>query len=151
MSTIQDRLRIFMHFKKLNATQLAEIIDVQRSSVSHVLNGRNKPSLEFVQRLVNEFPEVSFEWLVNGSGSLGKKDTNVSKSNAGENNRDVTEVSIDETIVHRDTQVKENVTPKSVATPTHNQEQLLDSKSVNEIKKIVVFYSNGTFEEYFPK
>ena len=151
MSTIQDRLRIFMHFKKLNATQLAEIIDVQRSSVSHVLNGRNKPSLEFVQRLVNEFPEVSFEWLVNGSGSLTKKDTNVSSSNTGENNRDVTRVSIDETIVHRDMQVKENVTPKSVATPTHNQEQRSDSKSVNEIKKIVVFYSNGTFEEYFPK
>lgn len=151
MSTIQDRLRIFMHFKKLNATQLAEIIDVQRSSVSHVLNGRNKPSLEFVQRLVNEFPEVSFEWLVNGSGSLTKKDTNVSSSNTGENNRDVTKVTSDETIVHSDTQLKENVTPESAATPTHNQEQRSDLKSFNEIKKIVVFYANGTFEEYFPK
>jgi plasmid maintenance system antidote protein VapI len=140
-----------MHFKKLNATQLAEIIDVQRSSVSHVLNGRNKPSLEFVQRLVNEFPEVSFEWLVNGSGSLREKDTNVSDRGTGETVVDVTKVPTSETNVHSTTQEKENVSEGSFPTFTNNHTQPADLKSVNEIKKIVVFYSNGTFEEYFPK
>ena len=151
MSTIQDRLRIFMHFKKLNATQLSEIIDVQRSSISHVLNGRNKPSLEFVQRLVKEFPEVSFEWLVNGSGSLTKTGTNVTPPSTTQTDDVVTNVTQEDTSTTTLAGSVRKDDAGQVSEPVNKPIQEPDKESVSPIKKIVVFYQNGTFEEYFPR
>ena len=53
-----------MEQHELNASSFAEMIGVQRSSISHVLSGRNKPSLEFLAKIEATFDEVSFEWLL---------------------------------------------------------------------------------------
>ncbi|MEL0300902.1 MAG: helix-turn-helix transcriptional regulator, partial [Flavobacteriaceae bacterium] len=55
-----------MELHELNASSFAEMIGVQRSSISHVLSGRNKPSLEFLAKIEATFDEVSFEWLLKG-------------------------------------------------------------------------------------
>ena len=65
-----ERLNIIMNYYELSAALFAEKIDVQRSSISHVLSGRNKPSLEFVLKVVTHFPEVNLYWLLNGKGSF---------------------------------------------------------------------------------
>jgi transcriptional regulator with XRE-family HTH domain len=61
---IKDRLRMIMESHKLNAGSFAGKIGVQRSNVSHVLSGRNKPSFDFVEKLLLAFPRVSAEWLL---------------------------------------------------------------------------------------
>lgn len=63
---IKDRLRMIMESHKLNAGSFADKIGVQRSNVSHVLSGRNKPSFDFVEKLLHAFPRVSAEWLFTG-------------------------------------------------------------------------------------
>ena len=65
-----DRLRKIMDYYQLSASAFADRIQVQRSSISHLLSGRNKPSLEFVMRVVKEFDEVELYWLLNGKGSF---------------------------------------------------------------------------------
>ena len=60
------RIKVLMEQHELNASSFAEIIGVQRSSISHVLSGRNKPSLEFLAKIEAAFDEVSFEWLLKG-------------------------------------------------------------------------------------
>ena len=65
-----DRLREIMDYYQLSASAFAEQIQVQRSSISHLLSGRNKPSLDFVMRVVKEFEEVELYWLLNGKGSF---------------------------------------------------------------------------------
>ncbi|MBT8235049.1 MAG: helix-turn-helix transcriptional regulator [Bacteroidia bacterium] len=64
-----DRLQQIMNSNSLSASAFAETIGVQRSGISHLLSGRNKPSLDFVLKVVKAFPEVDLYWLLNGKGT----------------------------------------------------------------------------------
>ena len=64
------RLQKVLDFYGLSATAFSEKIDFNRSTISHLLSGRNKPSLEFVMKVLNQFPEVGLYWLLNGTGNF---------------------------------------------------------------------------------
>lgn len=66
-SELIDRIIAVMKQHELNASSFAETIGVQRSSISHILSGRNKPSLELLTKIEASFEEVSFEWLLKGT------------------------------------------------------------------------------------
>ena len=107
-----DRFKYLMKLNNLTASAFADEIGVQRSSVSHILSGRNKPSLEFIQKVIHRFPKVSADWLIAGvtkpTEKLETETTSVNKEK-----------------------------PKS--TPTLSGDK--------QVKKIVVFYTDNTFEE----
>ena len=65
-----SRLEQLFQYYGLSAAAFADKIGVQRSSISHLLSGRNKPSLEFVLKVVKTFPEVNLYWLLNGKGTF---------------------------------------------------------------------------------
>ena len=67
-----DRLKNIMDYYHLSAASFADKIKVQRSSISHLLSGRNKPSLDFVLKVLDEFKEVELYWLLNGKGHFPK-------------------------------------------------------------------------------
>ncbi|MCW5516686.1 helix-turn-helix domain-containing protein [Muriicola sp. Z0-33] len=69
------RLERILSYYSMSAAAFADKIQVQRSSISHLLTGRNKPSLEFVLKVVKTFPEVNLYWLLNGKGSFPQKST----------------------------------------------------------------------------
>lgn len=66
----KQRLEDILAYYELNASAFADAIGVQRSSISHLLSGRNKPSLDFVLKVVREYPEVNLYWLLNGKGDF---------------------------------------------------------------------------------
>jgi transcriptional regulator with XRE-family HTH domain len=68
------RLEQILQYYGLTASAFADRIDVQRSSISHLLLGRNKPSLEFVLKVVKNFPEVNLYWFLNGKGTFPPKE-----------------------------------------------------------------------------
>jgi len=68
-----SRLEKILSFYNLSASSFADKIGVQRSSISHLLTGRNKPSLEFVMKVVKTYPEVNLYWLLNGKGAFPSK------------------------------------------------------------------------------
>jgi len=70
---VAGRLGEVMAHYQLTASAFAERIDVQRSGISHILSGRNKPSLDFVLKVVRAFPEVDLYWLLNGKGEFPHK------------------------------------------------------------------------------
>lgn len=61
-----ERLQLLMKENELTASSFADKIGVQRSSISHILSGRNKPSLDFIAKIEANFIEVSFHWLLTG-------------------------------------------------------------------------------------
>ncbi len=74
-----NRLEQILQYYDLSASVFADRIGVQRSSISHLLTGRNKPSLEFVLKVVKAFPEVNLYWLLNGKGSFpSSKESSIS-------------------------------------------------------------------------
>ena len=109
-----DRLKKVMSFHQLTASLFADKIAVQRSSISHILSGRNKPSLDFILKVTTTFKDVDIYWLLNGKGSFPKIE-------------DIKQV---------------NPTPSLFNTESTN------NSSNKKIQRIVVFYSDGTFEEY---
>ncbi len=77
---MQERIVLLMKSLGLNPTQFADEIGVQRSSISHILSGRNNPSLDIVTKILNRFKEVDSNWLILGKGSLfSKSDEKISK------------------------------------------------------------------------
>ena len=64
------RLEKLLDYYGLSASAFADKVGVQKSSISHLLTGRNKPSLEFVMKVIGNFPEVNLYWLLNGKGSF---------------------------------------------------------------------------------
>ena len=122
------RLRNIMDYYQVSASAFADRIQVPRSSISHLLSGRNKPSLDFVLKVVKEFDEVELYWLLNGKGEFPAK-TALSPSqpfqrplSKGNANADSNPVAQDE---------EPNVTGP-------------------EIERIVIFYKDGKFQEYKP-
>lgn len=97
-----ERLKKMMEFYGLTATALAESIDVQRSSISHLLSGRNKPSLDFVLKILESYQEVELYWLLKGVGTFPKEKIVNSDSSTLLGSKkakfDLNEVSEDETI-----------------------------------------------------
>ena len=123
------RLQIIINYYEISAAVLADKIDVQRSSISHILSGRNKPSLEFVLKILKAFPEVELYWLLNGTGTFPKHQDKSSVTTTPP------------TLFSEDKQQK-----------TAEIENKLDNDSIasNSIERIVVFYKNGTFKNYTP-
>ena len=65
-----ERIRILLESRQLTPTQFADVIGVARPIVSHILSGRNKPSLEVVQRILAAMPDLAMPWLLNGTGPM---------------------------------------------------------------------------------
>ena len=65
-----SRLEEILNHYGLSASAFAEKISVQRSSISHILSGRNKPSLDFIDKVLQAFPEIDLIWLLSGRGKL---------------------------------------------------------------------------------
>lgn len=148
------RLEIILDYYSLNASSFADKIGVQRSSLSHLLSGRNKPSLDFILKILDVFPDIDLYWILNGKGTFPKNDENViPKQNT-----------VDELLKpniptpSKIEVVPENLFSKIQSTTsndlletkkTESQNTMKDS-ALGEIDKIVIFYKNGTFKSYIP-
>ena len=109
-----NRLKKVMETHQLTASLFADKIGVQRSSISHILSGRNKPSLDFILKVTSVFSDVDIQWLLNGIGEFPKRELHAPMPS-----------------------VKESTNSAPIT-------DINDKK----IKRIVVFYKDGTFDEY---
>ena len=76
------RFQTILDLENLSPAQLADRLGVQRSGISHILSGRNKPSFELLQRVVQSYPEISAEWLITGNGKPLKEQNQAAASGA---------------------------------------------------------------------
>ena len=88
MEDISLRLKEILRSQSINASEFAKKINVQRSSISHILSGRNKPSLEIVTKICKEFPEIDIEWLIFGTNKQNPYPTLNENNNKSKNNID---------------------------------------------------------------
>jgi transcriptional regulator with XRE-family HTH domain len=138
------RLEIILDYYSLNASSFADKIGVQRSSMSHLLSGRNKPSLDFILKIVDFFPDVDLYWILNGKGVFPKKSEISTDSNSTVSNID-TPTPIDlfsQISIPMETNIDH---PK-----TNQIRTSIENDNTDVIEKIVFFYKNGTFKIYSP-
>lgn len=130
------RLKKVLEYYQLSASAFAEKIQVQRSSISHLLSGRNKPSLDFVLKVLENFKEVELYWLLNGKGVFPKT----------EKKEDFPTTLFSE----NKNKVSNKITSEKKLETEKLRESNFSSQKLNssEIEKIVIFYKNGTFKYY---
>ncbi|WP_439129453.1 helix-turn-helix domain-containing protein [Polaribacter sp.] len=109
-----NRLKKIMDYHQLSASMFADKVGVQRSSISHILSGRNKPSLDFILKVTTEFTDVDIHWLLNGKGVFPNNEVSRTQNTA--------------------------TTPSLFNTS--------ETTTGKKIQRIVVFYTDGTFDEY---
>lgn len=140
------RLESVLDYYGLNASAFADKIGAQRSSMSHLLSGRNKPSLDFVMKILEVFPDVDLYWILIGKGTFPKN-----------NNEEVIEIQKSPSPILPNQNIgndlfstmqinteKEKIDLKEVSVLKNTNFNLED----DEIEKIVLFYKNGTFKAY---
>lgn len=129
------RLKKVMDYYGLTATAFADEIQIQRSSISHLLSGRNKPSLDFVMKVLQKYPEVELYWLLKGKGVFPKQQQNhltkeVATPNLFKEN------------------AKKDIESTKISTETIIKEK---SHTDREIEQILFFYTDGSFKKYTPQ
>ena len=168
---LKDRILRFLNKENISSTRFADEIGVQRSSVSHILSGRNKPSFDFIQKILSNYTNLHADWLIMGKGEMYKDqlDTKASSTTlsplesnipvqavpkvenaapTGSNNNLFSHDSKPEDISKVETEPissyskKPDIFTEKKVEPTSNEKQ---------IEKILVFYTDKTFSEYKPE
>ncbi|OAB26409.1 Helix-turn-helix [Flavobacterium fryxellicola] len=157
MVNIEDfikRLEFILDYYSLNASSFADKIGVQRSSLSHLLSGRNKPSLDFILKILAVFPDVDLYWILNGKGTFpkiseqfDKKENTVEPVVNFNNLAPITTETIPENLFSEINipNPRPSLESQKIENPNGNKEP--DSGAID---KIVIFYKNGTFKSYIP-
>ncbi|WP_321316351.1 helix-turn-helix transcriptional regulator [Labilibaculum sp.] len=141
---MKNRIVQLINSEGLTSSKFADTIGVQRSSISHILSGRNNPSLDFVQKILTSFPSIDPNWLISGMGNMYKSQDSPSLFQEQETNQTPLEI-------------QPNHPPKlnkeTINIPRSNREPVLEMSaftSGKQIEKVVVFYTDKTFKEYNP-
>ena len=146
---MKERIELLLHFKNASPSQFAEEIGVQRSSVSHILSGRNKPSLDFIKKIVDRYPEVSYGWLIEGNGELAKAQASESKATAKPEQEHILPTQEEIAFTQRDTNVNETQKrPQNNHNTSVNSDDPSENTNNKKIKQIIIFYEDGSFENY---
>ncbi|GAA0871063.1 helix-turn-helix transcriptional regulator [Gangjinia marincola] len=138
------RLEEIFSFYELNASSFSDKIEVGRSSISHIISGRNKPSLDFIMKVVETFPEVDLYWLLNGKGSFPKSGSSSTASGVQQTISSSSTVS-ENTPAQKETLVS-NPNVESVQTASTHLQQL--PRKGKTIEKIIVLYTDGSFDSF---
>lgn len=159
MVNIEDfikRLEIILDYYSLNASSFADKIGVQRSSLSHLLSGRNKPSLDFILKILDVFPDVDLYWILNGKGTFPKSELKSETIIAAPTpiiNNQIAATKIEKTadLFSEELPNQKNPVEEKLATNFLNTQNSALQKNSSEIDRIVIFYKNGTFSTYSPE
>ncbi|MGM0496843.1 MAG: helix-turn-helix domain-containing protein [Bacteroidota bacterium] len=133
---MKERIQKLLHEYSISSTYLADKIGVQRSSISHLLSGRNKPGFDFIQKLLKNYPEINPNWLILGNGPMY-----VTKNQA--------------TLPFSEAKEESSSRESNIRSESNKEDQIRNSQKdisgrKKEIEKIVIFYSDHSFDEYRP-
>ena len=136
---MKERIIEFLKAENKSSAQFAEEIGVQPSGISHILSGRNNPSLDFVLKMLEKYKFLSTDWLLFGKGTMYREPEmqklfETSFSGGSESDKPV----ISEAI---------RPEPKQKVAAPDDAAEMVNRRNVN---KIVLFYSDSTFSEFHP-
>lgn len=168
---MKERLAQFLQSEGLTAVKFAEIMEVQPSSISHLLSGRNKPNFDFISRLLLRFPDLNPDWMINGIGEIYKSKlkqvgqktrevsqetiTNVNEEPKSTNEKLITDVN-DMNILDFQLDINDDKAEINDVTGV-NGSQTQSAPISNSIPvaaedkrvtRVILFFDNGSFEEY---
>jgi len=147
---MKDRILKILEAEKMTAAEFADKLNVQRSSVSHILNGRNNPGYSFIQKILEAFPSLNTRWLLTGDGLMYEGSSKLSENK---------EMSLDLFKIPKTENTKSEVKNFELNNSSSTKENqlvnsIIESKNQptkdKEITRIVFFYTDRTFDTFYP-
>jgi transcriptional regulator with XRE-family HTH domain len=144
---MKEKLKSYMDYLGLTAAQLADQIGVQRSSFSHILNGRNKPSADFINKLLNANPDLNANWL------FGSSDKMLISQRLKSGMRDLFSEDNQNKQIQKSTPKIESVPEKHESLINATEKSIIqpEIKQDKQIEKIVILFNDNSFKEYIPE
>lgn len=149
---MRERIRQIMENENLTPAKFADRLQINRANISHILNGRNNPSLDVVTKILSGMPYINTEWLINGTGQMYK------------DGFDVDSIPLEHDLFHQAPspahQVRERVEkPDGIdVNGLEKSVQIVDNKVNNlqkvsdkKISQIIIYYNDNTFETFMPQ
>jgi len=140
---MKDRIIQFLNANNLNSTKFADQIGVQRSSISHILSGRNKPSYDFIEKMLLTYPKLNAQWLITGKGNMFTDQPSL-----------FNEPKVEKNLTQRELFIQNETENIPVITKPEKEKENIESKSdfsAKQIEKVMIFYNDGTFKQYKPE
>lgn len=158
---MKERIQNILDHEGLTSARFADNIGVQRSSVSHILSGRNKPGLDFLNKILIAFPAISGDWLITGQGEMLKGNQTSGnkfgslfdqKSNNQKNEKEIATApkqNISKLYQHKE----ENTSVDSTHSIKANEIPPVSNSIISNkrVERIIIFYTDNSFKEYLPE
>ena len=136
-SNMTDRFRILLEQLQLSPSGFADKIGIQRSSVSHIFSGRNKPSIDFLEKILNVYPDIDVTWLITGRVSSPKEASKIKPVSEPDLFQELYPTAPEVQERDHDAEKRENI-----KSPVLSEEE--------PVEKIILVYRNGTFRMLNP-
>lgn len=141
---INDRLRILMDNFQLSSSQFADTLEIQRSAISHLLSGRNKPSILILEKIINKFPDVDIDWLITGKGNVLKLEKTIKQEESIITKEENPEINL----FHQG----DNQGNIDEMVPRVQEDEIIKTaKKDDSIEKIILIFRDKSFEILRPK
>lgn len=144
---MKDRIAQIIKEEEMTAVQFAKETGIQQASLSHILNGRNNPSLEAIKKIHQRFPEINLDWLLYGEGTM-RADSPKEQLSLFDENAINADESTDEKKYAKEMEDKSSENDHKVTIKETIKYIEKPSKKITEIR---IFYDDGTFETLIPQ
>jgi transcriptional regulator with XRE-family HTH domain len=142
---MKERIIEFLKAENKSSAQFAQEIGVQPSSISHIISGRNNPSLDFVMKMLSKYPSLSADWLLFGKGQMLRENPFGDLFSLQPVQERIETVKTSENKLRDSSKTTENIKNEM---PIGETKEIL--AQYTKAKKIICFFDNNTFTEYFP-
>ena len=141
---MKERLIEFLKAENKSSAQFAEEIGVQPSGISHILSGRNNPSLDFVIKMLEKYKFISTDWLLFGKGTMYKENSVLTLFD------NIDPIGENRNLRSEEKAVNQGSESENEKKETKNVIQSSKTGRVSSVKSIIWFYDNNDFEEFHP-
>lgn len=147
---MKERILEFLNSQNKTSSQFAEEIGVEPSGISHIISGRNKPSLDFVLKMLSRYPFISSDWLLFGRGNMFNQPAEPTLFETGKNENKSEVTDIPDTVLKPLSNLSRDIKSTdhdSIKKP----EDSLQSSSKSGLIRIIWFFEDGSFTEFCPR
>lgn len=150
---MKDKLRKLMESERLTAHKLAEMLGTGPSNISHILSGRSKPGFDLLQQILLRFPRINPDWLLLDAQTMYRPEAgNESDGQAGtELRNELAKLPISDPPLRTLFDGNEPSEEKTAPTGCGKTAEITGPNPRNDIRRIVVFYEDQTFESFVPQ
>jgi plasmid maintenance system antidote protein VapI len=144
---MKDRILALMSHEGMTPSKFAEAIGIQRAAMSHIIAGRNNPSLDVATKIMKRFKTVNPNWLLLGQGEMFTESENT-ETPLFQNEAVLPTVNADASENRKEIGVETSINNQIIPV---NQQIVYKEKTSKEVSRIIIYYSDNSFEEFLPE